>query len=77
MERKKLTEFTLRDCQRAHTGSAVVMAEETQAALAVLIDRGYLQAAPLPAREPGVMGRPNSPIYAVNPATHGRHANGN
>jgi len=59
--------FSLRDCQRAHSGgSKPLAADAIQAALTLLTDRGYIR----PERTfPGGGGRPKSPTFAVNPAT--------
>ncbi len=70
IERKKLAEFTLRDCQQAHKGGqALLTAEELLPALTVLVDRSYIRAEPAPPGA-GTVGRPGSQSYAVNPATH-------
>ncbi len=73
IERKALTEFTLRECQQAHKGSrALLTAEELQPALAVLTEHGYIRAA---GSAQATGGRPSSASYAVNPGTHNANAN--
>lgn len=73
IERKALTEFTLRECQQAHKGSrALLTAEELQPALAVLTEHGYIRAA---GGGQATGGRPSSAAYAVNPAAYDANAN--
>ena len=64
IERNRLTEFSLRDCHREflHRFPRV---SEAAAALALLVERGYLAELPRPAAR---TGRPPSPRYLVNPA---------
>jgi putative DNA primase/helicase len=64
--RAQVQTFSLRLCQRALTGGAGVTADETQAALSELSERGYIALQePLPRIG---AGRKPSPIYRVNPA---------
>lgn len=58
--------FSLRSCQRALTGGTGVTADETQAALSELSERGYI-ALQEPRLRSGA-GRKPSPVYVVNPA---------
>ncbi len=62
-------QFTLRDCQRAHSGSGQMLsAEEVQAALILLVERDFIR--PMQARQE-TGGRPGSAAYVINPAVLG------
>ncbi len=62
-------QFTLRDCQRAHSGSGQVLsAEDVQAALILLAEREFVR--PIQARQE-TGGRPGSAAYVINPAVFG------
>jgi len=65
IERKKLTEFTLRECHQAHR--SVSSPRNLEPALVVLSERGFLRLAETQPQEGG--GRPKSPLYQVNPLT--------
>lgn len=65
IERKKLTEFTLRECHQAHR--SVSSPRDLEPALLVLCERGFLRLAETQLQEGG--GRPKSPLYQVNPST--------
>lgn len=65
IERKKLTEFTLRECHQAHR--SVSSPRDLEPALLVLCERGFLRLAETQPQEGG--GRPKSPLYQVNPST--------
>jgi len=64
----KLSEaqFTLRECQRSHTGGGQTLtADDVHAALLILVEREYIR--PAQARQE-TGGRPGSAPYVVNPA---------
>lgn len=65
IERKRLSEFTLRDCHQAHR--SVGSPKELEPALTLLCERGYLR--PKEAEARSGRGQPKSPTYEVNPHT--------
>ncbi len=73
IERKDLTQFTLRECQQAHKGGqALLTTEELLPALALLTEHGYVRAA---GSGQATGGRPGSATYTVNPGAHNANAN--
>lgn len=64
-------QVTARDCLRLVQGDAVPTAEACALLIAELVERDYLrERTPTSEPEPRRPGRPHSPTYAVNPATH-------
>ena len=65
IERRALTEFSLRACHQAHRG--VGSPREFEPALTLLCERGFLRLQASNTR-PG-KGQPKSPVYEVSPYT--------
>jgi len=69
IQRHRPPTVTARDCLRLIQSEAVPTAEACADLIAELVERGYLRELPGNA-EPRTAGRPPSPAYAINPATH-------
>jgi hypothetical protein len=61
IKRHALTQFTFREC---HQGFRASSRAEIEQGLNMLIDRGYIRAAPVDSRSGA--GRPKSPVFEVN-----------
>jgi hypothetical protein len=71
IKRQRLQQVAARDCLRLVQGDAVPTAEACAPLIAELVERGYLrEQTPAAEPQPRRSGRPHSPTYAVNPATH-------
>jgi len=70
IQRHRLQTTTARDCLRLVQGESVPTADACKKLIEELVERGFLRELPATV-EQRQSGRPPSPAYAVNPATHG------